>query len=236
MYGAKPAPLADRLAAIVARLENRLGGAFRPYALEQIHATLVGFEGITVGTLVINANYARLRGEVRPMDLGRARQLLLSTPLLPFTIQLGGFQNDHTYSFTSRGGHPYLRSFIFQDKNAVAVGWPRAAADYPQSLDRLRRTLNQANILHKYHRAPEDVDNDFFLVLGHVEKGNVASEALQETEDDLRDYLAASGPLTFPVTQKELAVVAYQDPTLPITSSRVYQIDALEDVLRPDSR
>jgi hypothetical protein len=55
-------------------------------------------------------------------------------------------------------------------------------------LDELRRDMNKANVLHRYHAAATDVDNDFYLVLGHYT--DTTESTLAETERIVRRDLA----------------------------------------------
>lgn len=127
-YGEKPEPLAALIDAVQKHAHRLLGNNFAPYAMEQVHATIVGLEGARSATgELVNANYLSLRGEWRAMDLPRCLDHLQRTPLLPFTVRFGGFQNDAAYPFTSRGEHPFARSFTTQGARAVLMGWPASA-------------------------------------------------------------------------------------------------------------
>jgi hypothetical protein len=44
-YGAKAGPLRDFLAGVRAVIAEHIGDDFRPYSLEQIHATLIALDG-----------------------------------------------------------------------------------------------------------------------------------------------------------------------------------------------
>jgi hypothetical protein len=217
--GEKPEPLSALLGELQNYLQNFLGDAFRPYTLAQIHATIIGLEGTREGTHVINTNFLQLRKQRRHMDLTKALDIIQHSPLLPIPIRIGGFQRDVAFRMTSRGQHPYLRSFSFQGNSVVALGWPCLEDGYPPSLDQLRRSFNEANILHKYHASPTDVDNDLFFVLGHVEAASV-SERRGEIEAAVRDWLAGRDPVEVELDRTNLFVVAYADPQLPLNGPR----------------
>src|SRR4029453_11203237 len=98
--------------------------------------------------------------------------IIQSTAHLPALIRLGGFDPARDYSFSSRGLHPAARSFSIQGRIAVAMGWPVVHGAFPPSIDVLRRELAQAGALHKYHASDGDIDNDFFFVIGQLERPN----------------------------------------------------------------
>jgi len=65
-YGQKPPQLLDFLGRVQARIGNALGRAFEPYDPRQIHATIVGLEGVLRHDQLLNQNFLTLR--VRPFD------------------------------------------------------------------------------------------------------------------------------------------------------------------------
>jgi hypothetical protein len=183
-YGPKRSPLAEFLSACQDRLRRsvrQLGPEleFRPYALAQIHATILGLERSgRVG--LHNRNLQELSGRPQAMRLPQLFEFILKSDHLPLQVQLGGFE-DRDYPFQSRGGRPYHRSFSVQGRTAVVVGWPvggaggksacrsrdrasglRAPSGYPFTLDALRRSARRFNVLHRWYREPTDVDNDLY--------------------------------------------------------------------------
>jgi hypothetical protein len=211
----------------------RLGPAFVPYRTAQVHATITGLEGARPAgsTRAVNANFLALRGEERVMDLPRVCALLATSPLLPLTIQVGGFAADGAYPFTSRGRHPHERSFAVHGTDAVAMGWPVAAGSYPDTLARLRRDLEPAGVLHKYHATPDAADNDFFFVLGRVARAGASEAALRAAELDLRALMSCT-PVELAVGPAELSVVTYTDPSLPPESSVAQDLPLVRRGLR----
>ena len=203
-YGDKPAEFAALIADCQQRLHAFAGSAFRPYAVAQVHATVVGLE--RAADADFEGLFHFLREEVRPIQ-----------------IQIGGFKADRRYPFESRGEHPYRRSFSIQNDVAVAMGWPSSG-----ELDRLRRSMQRFGVVHKYHRMPTDIDNDLFFVLGRLRPGYSSAAAIQECEDALRSRLAAANPVRVTVEVDSLSVVTYCDPRLPLDSSvRVSLADPL---------
>jgi hypothetical protein len=223
-YGPKPDPLADLVRTLQAALRSLLGPAFSAYAIEQVHGTVVGLEGWRVGPDVLNAKLSRARGRPCPMDLAGLLRYLGVTPRLPLRIRVGGFQQAKGYPFTSRGLHPWVRSFALRGPVAVAMGWPAKGDWYPMSLDQLRRECTEYGVLHKYHEEPTDIDNDFFFVLGRVERDAIPREKADAAENALREMLSKLGPLDIEMGTRDLSVVAYLDTQLPMASSRRYPL------------
>lgn len=228
-YGTKPDPLVKLIVNLQQKLSQDLHAAFVPYDLDQVHATIIGLEGVCDGAHILNLNYLQCRQEQRPMDVRQVIRFIQNTALLPLTIRIGGYAAHTAYPFTSRGQSPYLRSFSLQGATAVAMGWPVAGETYPATLDRLRRACNSVHVLHKYHTAATDSDNDFFFVLGQITREVLSEADRQEVQDRLRSYMAAQEPLDITVGREHLSVVAYRDPQLPCATSQVYNLDEAKE-------
>jgi hypothetical protein len=192
--------------------------AFHPCPLAQIHATIIGLEGRADGGRVIGELFHRLRGEIRAIDFHRLLSLLRARGLLPMSVQIGGFAAGTDYAFRSRGEHPHLRSFSIQQDTAVCVGWPVEGS----RLDALRRRLQEANVLHKYHARPGDTDNDLFFALGRFAHPPEA-ELVQSLEARLRRDLA-SRAVSFTLRAQDLQIVSYVSTDLPAESSHGFPI------------
>jgi len=223
----KPPALAALLADCRARLTAALGASFRPYAPEQIHATIVGLERAP-GSTRDNANLLRLRGRRVAMDLRGFLDSLRRDPALPLAIRFGGLARG-ARPFASRGRTPWERSFSFQGDLGVLIGWPAAApgdeAHGRSPLDALRRRAGAFGILHAYHASPEDVDDDLYLRLGSVLDGRGSGPEAARVETALREALAA-GPVRVPLTVDDLRVAVYRDPSLPPRTTRALTLDA----------
>ena len=231
LYGPKPQPLANLVSAIQTELINQLGDAFTPYALDQIHATLVGLEGYRTEAGILNSNLVDTEGLTRPMDLKGLFHFLLNTPILPLNIRIGGFRQTETYPFTSRGQHPYARSFTLSRREAVVIGWPVNEDGYPMSLDRLRRCFTSYNVLHKYHQCAGDIDNDLFLVMGRFRRDSLSADDYAGVEKYIRELLSLYQPLDFAIGVEALSIVAYEDRSLPIHSSNSFPLLGVLDKL-----
>jgi hypothetical protein len=228
-YGSKPDPLMQLVDPLQTALYAELGPAFSAYAMEQVHATILGLEGWRVGAEAFNAHIIQVCAGSAAMDLRGLLHFMQAVP--PFHIRIGGFTYAGRYPFTSRGTHPYRRSFAINDSSAVMVGWPVAGESYPMTLDTLRRDCRQYNVLHKYYQKQGDIDNDLFLVLGRVEHNLVSDEKAEFVQGRLRQLLADRKPLDLAVLADDFSVVAYTDPQLPIASSVRYSLpDALTRV------
>ncbi len=229
-YGPKPQTFSRFLRSCQDKLANLLRSSFHPYDIEQIHATLVGLEGIREGELILNQNFAEHRGQRLNMDFGDILRLLRSSPFLPVEIQIGGFKPYEDYAFTSRGQHPHLRTFTIQGQTAVVMGWPVSTRREPAPLDRLRQSFQTVNVLHKFHKCSEDIDNDFFFVIGRVDRSPQENEFdIQEAEYVLRAHLADLHPLSVQMGLAQLLVVGYLDKQLPLATSCWFKVDDLQD-------
>jgi hypothetical protein len=190
---------------------------------------MIGLEGWRVGRHVFSPNAVQACGASSPMDLSGLFRFIKE--MHPFCIQIGGFVAHGSYPFTSRGLHPSIRSFGIDGSMAVVMGWPVADTSYPMTLDSLRRECKRYNVLHKYHQKEDDVDNDFFLVLGRVERTMLSEEKLEVVQVRLRRLLAEQEPLHVLLMPDDLSVIAYTDTQLPVSSSVKYSlVDALPQV------
>ncbi len=211
---------------------------FRPYDIDQIHATIIGLERDS-GKDLVNKNMARYRGRRVVMDIvGFARDIQASSHF-PIRLQFGGYAPGDV-SFTSRGQPPCDRSFSIQGDKVVLIGWPASAkgqrrvgelmsrneVDIDRSLDNIRKRAQAFNILHAYHASETDVDNDFYLRLGLVNTGGLTERRIQELNQKLRIWLSPS-PLNFALSLHDLTIVSYQDEMLPKHSTRQFSIDRI---------
>jgi len=221
-YGRKPTALESYLKQCQQHLAAGLSTAFKPYAIEQIHATIIGLEGCRRVDQIENINFRQLRQEARCVDPAELLSFLRSSSLPSFDVRIGGYAAAEKFRFLSQGKHPHVRSFSILGVIAVAMGWP---ADGSNVLDDLRRSFGQINVLHKWHKTESDIDNDFFFVLGRIDPELTGTEAIASAEQVLRRFMAEIEPVTIPVDLTTLRVVSYSDTQLPLGTSRAYAID-----------
>jgi hypothetical protein len=209
-------PKAGRLRALVAGVQDviagHVGGDFLPYTPEQVHATLIALNGVRDGGIVVNEYMLELAGRRREMDLPRVMDILARRFATPLPVRIGGFRLDQAAPFTSRGQHPAQRSFSVQDRAFVLMGWPTATiAGNGQPLDELRRELNAAGLLHRYHAHPGDVDNDLHMVVGH--HAGAPAAALDRAAAAVRDMLAGE-PADLAIGLPDVTIVAADSHTM----------------------
>jgi hypothetical protein len=202
-------------------LAQQIPRAFTPayrYSAKQVHATIIGLEGRRIGDQVFSDNYHSLRQEQKLIDLKGLFTWLETTSQLRMQIKIGGFAHARPYPFMSRGLHPYLRSFALRGQIAVAMGWPVMGNHYPLSLESLRHCCMDHNALHKYHAQPQDVDNDFFFVLGRVKRERLTQAEIDDAENLVRIHMANN---SVPVTlgPDNVSVVGYTDTSLPLAET-----------------
>ena len=211
-YGPKTGPLRELLAGVQALIAEHVGEDFRPYSLEQVHATLIALNGVRdpeTGAIV-NEYLLAHAGVRREMDLPRVMDILARAA--PMRVRIGGFRPDQEAPFTSRGQHLAERAFSVQDRAFVLVGWPAdSLAGAGRPLDDLRREMNAAHVLHRYHVQATDVDNDLHLVVGH--HAGAPPGALARATAAVRDKLAAD-PVDLTIGLADIKIVAADSHTL----------------------
>ena len=146
------------------------------------------------------------------MDLPRVMDILARRFAAPLRVRIGGFRPDQAAPFTSRGQHLAERTFSVQDEAFVLVGWPTdSLAGAGRPLDELRREMNAAGVLHRYHARADDVDNDLHLVVGH--HAGAPAAALARATAAVRDKLAAD-PADLAIGLSDVKIVAADSHTL----------------------
>jgi len=217
LHGPKPAALRELLASIAGTLADRLGAAFAPYSMAQVHGTLIGLGGHREESgAVISEQYLAGRGERRVMDFDRVQQLLVDRLTAPLAIRIGGFGPAGPAPFTSQGQQLHERSFSARpDRALVLMGWPVAAlesAGQCRPLDSLRRSMTAAGVLHRYHAEPGAIDDDFHLVVGHYAAGTAPGLVAAAVAAG-REQLAAR-PVDVLVGIEQVRLLAADSPTL----------------------
>jgi len=211
-YGPKTGRLRELLAGVQALIEEHVGADFRPYSLEQVHATLIALNGVRAGGTVVNEYLLAQEGVAREMDLPRVMDILARRFATPLRIRIGGFRPHQAIPFTRRGQHLAQRTFSVQDRAFVLVGWPAdSLTGARQPLEELRREMNAANVRHRYHAGPGDVDNDLHLVVGH--HAGAPPGPLARAAAAVRDKLAAD-PADLAISLADVTIVAADSHTL----------------------
>jgi len=211
-YGPKTGRLHELLTGVQAQIAEHVGRDFRPYTLDQVHATLIALNGVPAGGTIVNEYLLEHAGERREMDLPRVMDILARRFATPLRVRIGGFRPGQAVPFTSRGQHVAERSFSVQGHAFVLVGWPTASiAGDGRPLDDLRREMHAAGLLHRYHARPGDVDNDLHMVVGHHVGAPAA--ALGRAAAAVRDMLAA-GPADLAIGLADVKIVAADSHTL----------------------
>ncbi len=224
-YGEKAGNLLELIRLCQDKLSELLLSAFRPYELEQAHGTIIGLEGCRVENQIKNGNFLNHGGQTRFMAPEELLAFLRSSEIPLLNVRIGGYRHDKEWGFLSRNKHPYLRSFSIQGPIAVAMGWPVNGETFPNTLDKLRRRFNEVNVLHSWHRKETDIDNDFFFVLGRVDRRFVDETRLQQVEEEMRLLFAGLSNVTIPIHQGVLSLVGYLDTQLPVPTSCSFRID-----------
>jgi len=211
-YGPKTGRLRELLAGVQAMIAEQVGGDFRPYTLDQVHATLIALNGVREGVTIVNEYLLEHAGERREMDLPRVMDILARRFAAPLRVRIGGFRPGQAAPFTSRGQHLAERTFSVQGEAFVLMGWPAdSLAGAGRPLDELRREMNAAGVLHRYHARPADVDNDLHLVVGH--HAGAPAGALARATAAVRDKLAAD-PADLTIGLSDVKIVAADSHTL----------------------
>jgi hypothetical protein len=211
-YGPKTGRLRELLTGVQALIAEHVGGDFRPYALDQVHATLIALNGVRAGGTIVNEYLLEHAGERREMDLPRVMDILARRFATPLRVRIGGFRPGQAVPFTSRGQHLAERSFSVQGEALVLVGWPADSLNgVGRPVDELRREMNAAGVLHRYHARPADVDNDLHLVVGH--QAGAPAAALARATAAVRDKLAAD-PADLAIALSDVTIVAADSHTL----------------------
>lgn len=231
-YGDKPSQLQDLIRQLQQFLTNHelIGDRFIPYQLEQVHATIIGCEGSIAELGIVNQWFDLRRQETRYMNLVGLVNYLQQQITLPLTIRFGGFDRATEYNFRSRNEHLYFRSFQLQPTENQAIpifiGWSWENNRVTLAIDRLRRNLQQFNLLHKYHATDEAIDNDFYLRLGTIARPLNQSE-IQTIATQVCNFLASQPPLYLPLEKNNLAFARYQDLSLSPATTEIIPISAI---------
>ncbi|MFY7802417.1 MAG: hypothetical protein ACOVQ7_03225 [Limnoraphis robusta] len=219
-YGKKSPEFTLVIQELQQHLSDLLPGVFERYALESIHATLLGCEGVKTERGILSKWFLERREEYRIVDFSGLINSIQNSSQFPMKIQFAGYELSVDYGFNSRNKHPYERSFCFQNEIAVFMGWPMRSGTIIMEIDNLRRSAENFNLLHKYHGNPNAVDNDCYLRIG-VLNSIVSVEKIQEVEQNIQERLRRRSPLELSLSLDNLCFVQYHDYTLPLATTQV---------------
>ena len=227
-YGDKPIELIDLIERLQGKLGNHklLGDKFIPYQMGQVHATIIGCEGLRNSQGIISQWFRERRGEEKYINFAELTNYLQQQLDLPLTICFGGYNRDRDYNFLSRDRPLYERSFQLQPAGdltiPILIGWSWQNNSVTSAIDKLRRSFQRFNLLHKYHATTEAIDNDFYLRLGTI-NALLSTDEIKAIASEICDLLAASAVL-IPLCSKDLAFVQYRDLQLTPATTKVVPI------------
>jgi hypothetical protein len=223
-YGDKPDSFANLIIMLQDKLSESFGSAFGPYDLEQVHATIIGFEGLVSDRGIESQWFFENSGSHRIIDPKQLLEFLRSDEIKDIEFKIGGWlSHNNGYGFTSRGQHPFIRSFSIQGEIAVAMGWPLIEDQYSEELYQLRKSFESVNVLHKWHKDGYK-DNDLFFVLGRVSKDHLNPFVIKKATAEIRVILSGVDERVI-VGRDTMSIVAYVDPQLPIKTSESFDLN-----------
>jgi hypothetical protein len=214
LYGAKAEVARDLVVGVQETIAGCVGERFRPYSLEQVHATLIALNGVRdpATGAIVNEYFLEHVGVAVEMELSLVMRILAAHFAEPLAVRFGGWGTGEPVPFRSWGEHLYERGFSVQGNAFLLMGWPTAAMTGDgRPLDRLRRDMNAAGVLHKYHRRDADVDDDLYLVVGHHD--GAPADALERAAAAVRERLAAD-PVELSIGLADVSIVAADSHTL----------------------
>lgn len=213
-YGATAPPgLDDYVAGVQAGLTELLGDAVRPRVVATTHTTVIGLDLLApwLGSGDLPPDLA----DRVPADLhGFCRELQSFVDTDDADIRFGGYR-DEDGPFSSRGLRLHRRTLGVDRGQVVLVGWPvDQDGTATTMLDRWRTRLGEFGVQHRYPLP----DPDAHMVIAELDPAADA-DAVARSLEDLRARLAASSCFV-PLRREHLSVVVYDDPTLPLATTR----------------
>ncbi|WP_319576741.1 hypothetical protein [uncultured Desulfobacter sp.] len=219
-YGKKPDSIVNMILLLQDKISRSLGSSFRPYELEQVHGTIIGLKCIFRNKKLINEYFKLYLNKEEKVNIEGFLNFVQSDKIGEIVIQVGGWQANKNYKFESSSQHPYFRSFLFQNKIAVAFGWPVENGIYSESLYNLRKKFEKFKFYHKHNKYGYK-DNDFYFVLGRISKARISPMLLQQTEEAIRLALSKIKE-KITINKDTLSIVAHVDNQLPIATSEAF--------------
>lgn len=232
-YGHKPLDLQQLIVELQQLLLKSFAKNFLPYNLAQIHATIIGCEGLKTESGIINKWFYNLRNEIKYIDYPGLLNYCLNSNIFPLNIFFGGYQNEINYQFLSRNLHPANRSFQLQttkDNSLIPIinGWSVQEQIITTDIYRVRHDLQKFNCLHKYHKFERELDNDVYLRLGTI-IGNFTPELVATIQQEINHYLQHRKPTIIDLDRENITVIKYQNLSLPTSTTEVYSLTELHN-------
>jgi hypothetical protein len=209
-YGTKSLAFHLLIESLQKQLSDLLQNKFERYPIEQIHATLIGCEGLKTEKGILSKWFLEHRGEERYINLSEFIDFIRQSDRLPIQIEIGGYNPAIDYGFLSKNKHPFERSFQFQGNFAVLMGWSRKNTQISFDIDRFRLECQNFNLLHKYHKQPDSIDNDCYMRIG-VMKEKLSNEEIRAIERGIREHLKAIAPIDLFIDTNSLNFIGYQN-------------------------
>lgn len=201
-------------------LTDLLGESFRPRDVATTHTTVIGLD--LLAPLLGSGDLPRDLARRAPGDLdGFCRRLQDLVDTGDHGVRFGGVA-DEEGPFASRGRRLHQRMIGVDHGQVVLVGWPIDDRGTPTSmLDEWRVELARFGVRHRYPLP----DPDAHMVLGRLDPRigtDVASRALGRLRAHLTSYSCF-----VPLGRDQLRVIVYDDPTVPLKSTRVLPLGRL---------
>lgn len=229
----KPHGLVQLIGDLRAKPTARLGGRFQPYAVRQIHATIIGLEAFLWNEHLHNLNFWEQRRQRRPIDPRGVLKVARGLFPLPIPICVGGYKPGRSEPPDCFGEPRSQASVVLKTRVVAVKGWP---IDRRDDLYQARKSFAKVNVLHKFHElvgGRERQDNDFYFRLEtlNVPPGgetHVARKLRHALREAPREFLWDRVQIQFPLSRNDLQIVRYGDPELPLASSAPYRLNDLD--------
>jgi hypothetical protein len=226
-YGTKSPDLIQFIKMLQNKLSENLLSSFRPYEIDQVHGTIIGLEVCQENNIFYSEWMKKNKGVIVSIKVNELIALLKSINIPNIKIKIGGYRVHKTFPFNSRDLHPYFRSFSVQGDIAVAMGWPiDDSKNYTSALFQYRTKFEEFNFCHKWHKN-EYQDNDFFFVLGRIDKNSITRSQLESTSEEIRTTMAGLNEEIL-INNESLSLIAYVDPQLPTSTSFQIMLDDIK--------
>lgn len=221
----KPPGLADFVARLQTRLTELLGEVFWPRPVATTHCTLIGLDALA--PQLASGDLPPDLDDRTDLDLdGFTRWLRTTVDDAGVGIRFGGYDGADPTPYLSRGLSLRHRTLVVDRGLVVLIGWPLDGQDTPTlHLDAWRRGASGFGVQHRYPLADGAHDPDAHVVIGELTRAvgpDVLSPVLEELRAELTDRSCY-----VPLAWEHVRVVVYDDPRLPLATTRSRPPDRL---------